>query len=149
MNGTNPLLIAILGWLAAASATRAVTADAVFAPLRVVHQQQVTGRALVLRDTIRAMPPDHPKRWSKTRKFEWLLAWADFYGCPWCIGLWVYAATAATAWVAMGFPAVVWGGQAWFTVPAAALAGRWVYGIVVKWVDPAPHPAPAATVLKN
>lgn len=148
MNGANPIVIAILGWLAAASAVRAVTADAVFAPIRVVHQQRVTQRALLLRESIRAMPPDHPKRWGRTRRFEWLVAWADFYACPWCIGFWIYAVAALVSWVAMGCPASVWGGPAWFTVPAAALAGRWVYGVVVKWVDPNPSDAPPVTVAK-
>lgn len=139
----NPVVIAVLAWLAGASVVRAVTADAVFAPLRVVHQQKVTQRALALRDSIRAMPPDHPKRWQRTRRFEWLVAWADFFACPWCMGFWVYAATSVLAWLALGLPGSVWGGPAWFTVPAAALAARWVYGIVVKWVDP---PAPEAPV---
>lgn len=137
---TNPWLIAVLGWLAAASVTRAVTADAVFAPIRVVHHAKASARAQVLLARIRAMPPDHPRRWRAVRRYETQVAWADFWNCPWCMGFWVYSVASVAAWAAFGFPFHVWGGPAWFTVPAVALAGRWLYGILVKWLDPQDGP---------
>jgi hypothetical protein len=48
----------------------------------------------------------------------------------------VYGLMAVAVWAAVGFPAVLWGGYVWFTVPAAALAARWIYGVLVKWLDP-------------
>jgi hypothetical protein len=125
----------VLMWLGAASVTRAITSDAIFAPWRVVHEKRIGERAVVVRDSIQAMPPDHPLRWRKARRFEALVAWSAFPGCPWCVGWWVYGLAAFVAWLAMGLPAEVWGGPAWFTVPAVWQGGRWLYGIVAPWVD--------------
>ncbi len=137
----NSAVVAVLAWLAAASITRAITTDSIFAPWREVRKVRYNERANSLREQIHAMPPDHPRRWSKARRYEWLVASGGFFSCPWCVGFWVYLAVAAVAWLALGTPDVIWGGSAWFTVPAAALAGRWLYGVMVPLVDP-PHSDP-------
>ena len=144
----NAAVLAVLAWLAAASVTRAVTADGFFAPLRVVHHARVQQRAQMLLTNLRSMPPDHPRRWAVARRYEWLVAWSEFFTCPWCVGFWVYAAASVAAWAALGFPAVLWGGAAWFSVPAAALAGRWIYGMLAKWLDPV-QPTTPVTLLPN
>lgn len=144
----NQVWVAIWMWLAGASVTRAITADAVFAPWRVVHQKRQEDRAAIAREEIRSMPPDHPLRWKKARRYEGILAWADFFGCRWCVGWWVYGAAALVGWFAMGMPHYVWAGPAWFTVPAVWQASRWLYGIVAPWLDPPPR-APTVHVVNS
>jgi sterol desaturase/sphingolipid hydroxylase (fatty acid hydroxylase superfamily) len=77
------------------------------------------------------------KRWRKVAwSLDWFHVYSGFVKCPWCVGVWVFAAVDLFAWlVVLGAPWTVWGGPWWVTVPATVLGFRWIYGLAAAQLD--------------
>lgn len=157
----NQWLLLILAFAVGASLTRLVTSDKLLSPLRDRFEEYWSWRSVEALMASRASSLVHNADYQKAesvqamkvevyrrawlgetqwRKVAWKLDWHDaykaFFGCPWCVGLWVYLFTLLFAWlVVLGPTWTVWGGPWWVTVPAFTLAFRWVYGLVASTLD--------------
>lgn len=127
-------VVAVVVWaLAVARVVRLVNLDVVFDPVRVWVARRAAKAGIIANDARDA--------WAtvwRRREARWNLL-GYYLGCPWCVGLWV---AAASAWIPLWHP-----GNPVARYVGVVLAASWIVGVASRWAtdeevaveaDPAP-----------
>lgn len=119
------LLILSIYVLTVASVTRLVNYDVIFDPIRLWPARRASVAHTAAKEAeANGMAVEHAA--AMKRYTRWVLV-CDFMACPWCVSMWVAAATA---------PAVILlTGWSWWTLPPLALSARYLVGFCDRWVS--------------
>lgn len=103
----NELLILALWVLVVARLTRLVNYDTVLDPLRLAVARRIST----------AQREGTTTRWSKL---------AEFMACPWCVSMWIAAATAPAAITVLDWPLWTWTALPFAASHLVGIGDRWV-----------------------